>query len=234
MTETNISGVTSSPIKPKDPAIAAAMPKDREVTEVSRLRRVLEKSMSTPNTMKLADFNRFSILFKYHGDRDQMAEVPNLNAKIEKLTHEYLRIVDVYKPTNVVAPDGSVVFVIPPLFVELLPLSPTPENDAAVMANRKYMGSNIPKYQIEALAKLSQALNKQLTAPDWKDSARKTRQETIAILDNFKEAKKTGKFKLPNLQPVAAPPVEQESVDKSSPMSQPTMSSVLGGGLEDL
>lgn len=193
-----------TPRPPKLPSVEEVKsklpPRDREQLDVSRLRSILDNQHSKPNILTVAELNYFADLFKFHSDEIQQVEgsqplvAPDLDVRVRKLTREYLRKVDMYKETHVVTPDGEVVLVMPPIFVQVETLAPTPENDSAVMSNRKFNRSDIPRFSIEALAKLSEALNKQQRSATRQKEIEKAKERAHKLLDMFYGRNVEGSF----------------------------------------
>lgn len=180
------------PTMPNPAEVKARLPpKDKEQLDVSRLRLILHNEHSKPNILTTAELNYFSDLFKFHSDKivQEVGGQPHvdrdLDIRVRQLTKEYLRKVDMYKETHVVSPEGEVIMRMPPIFVQVETLESNPENDNAVLSNRKFNRSDIPRFSTEALARLSEALNKQQRSETHEKEVAAAREHAHKLLDAF-------------------------------------------------
>ena len=162
-----------------------SLPTDREQRDISRLRQILEKEQSRPTTMSTTEFKKFAPLFQKPKEEMTNREAAIFDEKVRKLTEAYLRRIDMYKEVHVVDQQGAIILKIPPLFVQFSSLSPTRENDDAVLANRKLCRSDIPRFRDQALARLNEALINQQKGAEQREHVQEVTQKTHTLLDEF-------------------------------------------------
>jgi hypothetical protein len=123
-----------------------------EQPEVTKLHDALQQLHARPNTITLAQFQRFAPLFRVDSKLTAV--------QIEDLTALYRRTFDFYKTTVIIesAANPKVIETLPPLFTPVKTLSPNQHNATLVDINAKLGTSGVPLHSVNAFGRMADAI----------------------------------------------------------------------------
>jgi hypothetical protein len=132
---------------------------DDTARNVNKLHEALTRLQNQPNVLTLAEFSRYEPIFR-NVNRTKDDKAPAVH-----LADEYIRRINMYKPTVIIASetDRRPVVVLPPIFTPLKPLEPNPTNEALVNRHATARASGqLEFYKEKAFADMAQTfLNEQ-------------------------------------------------------------------------
>jgi hypothetical protein len=124
--------------------------------DMEALHTALKAKEAQPNVMTLEVFRSFEQLFK----RRTKEEAKRDEELIKRLTEQFVKIVDFYKETHVIASatDLRVLLVMPAIFTPVRSLAITERNASLVATNQAMFHNNVPKYSGDAFKQMVDAL----------------------------------------------------------------------------
>lgn len=160
-----------------------------------KLFEVLEKRRRTPNMITLAEFEHFMFLFQKPPEIEPGSkEEFEFNQKVETLSEEYKKRVNLFKWTIVVVSDTDHTPVpffppFPPVFMSLAPPPMDELGERAFNAFRRNMSSDIPAQNDKGDAIALEEIKRAQNDPDNLRRIVQVRRAATMALDEFKRRK---------------------------------------------